>query len=61
MLLLHQAKQQKQLTELHAKSSFFNRCLVSLSGGSLIKWNRRNTLVTRFIGSTPRNTNTHYY
>jgi len=26
-----------QLTELHAKSSFFKRCLVSLSGGSLIR------------------------
>ena len=38
-----------QLTELHAKSSFFKRCLVSLSGGSLIRWNLRNTLVTRFM------------
>ena len=26
-----------QLTELHANSSFFKRCLVSLSGGSLIR------------------------
>jgi len=30
-------EQKMQLTELHAKSSFFKRCLVSLSGGSLIK------------------------
>jgi len=45
-----------KLTELHAKSSFFKRCLVSLSGGSLIKWNRRSTLVTRFIGPISANT-----